>query len=98
MIQASASAAGSPPRSVSPTTACSRLQWTFVDRTGRRLLPDTILLQAAVQRAAAHTELFGGLADVAVVAREHFLDERALGFLEGLRVARCRCGGRRDCL
>ena len=47
---------------------------------GHVLQPE--LLQPPVQRAAAHAELLGGLAHVAAVTREHFLDEDLLRLLE----------------
>src|SRR6185503_9527041 len=71
-------AAGRPPSRHSPTTACSRLQWIFVVR----LLPDAILLQPPVERAAAHAELLCREADIAIVARQDLFDEHALRFLQ----------------
>src|SRR3954470_15182675 len=82
-------AAGRPESRHSPTTACSRLQWTLAER----LFADAILLQPAIEGAAAHAELFGGEADVAVVARQHFLDEDTLRFLERQIVGRRRLAG-----
>src|SRR5690606_5739124 len=41
-----------------------------------------VLLDAAVQRAPAHSELLRGGLHVAAVLREHLPDERALGLLE----------------
>src|SRR4029079_18084738 len=71
-------AAGRPPSRHSPTTACSRLQWIFVVR----LLPDAILLQPPVERAAAHAELLCREADIAIVARQDLFDAHALRFLQ----------------
>src|SRR6187401_3115541 len=70
-------AAGRPPSRESPTTACSTLQWIFA-----RLLADAILLQPAVERAAAHAELLRREADIAIVPRQHLFDEDPFRFLE----------------
>src|SRR5690349_1537334 len=80
--------AGRPARRVSPSTACSRLQWTRVVR----LAPDAILLQPAIERAAAHAELLRGETHVPVVTREYFFDEHALGILER-QLVRCLIAG-----
>src|SRR5215213_7765610 len=85
MIHTSATAAGRPPSNERPTTACSTLQWIFA-----RLFADAILLEPAIERAAAHAELLRREADVAIVPRQHLFDEYALGFFER------QVGGGRD--
>ena len=58
-----------------------------------RLLTDAILLEPAVERAAAHPELLCRLPHVSLMAREHLFDEDALGILERKVVGRgCRRG------
>src|SRR3954454_5611984 len=77
-------------------TARSRLRWLArCRRTAAgscppsQLFTDAILLQAAIQRTAAHAELLRRESNVSAVAREDLFDEDAFGILERLR---CRPG------
>jgi len=45
-----------------------------------------VVLDAPVERAAAHTELIGGGQNVAPMFRQDFANERALGLFQRLRL------------
>ena len=81
--------------------ARSRIDCSRLKRMGRtrpdvmvRLFTEAILLQAPVQGAPAHPELFGGQSNIAAVPGQHLLDEHAFGVLERRRLGRvaARCG------
>src|SRR5215212_8482160 len=91
--------------STSSTTECSRLR--CVDRVrvrsgtrgrgpARRLFGNAMLLQPAIERAAAQAELLRGEPNVPAVTRQHLLDEETLGVFErerlGVGIARATPG------
>src|SRR5829696_1161134 len=58
---------------------------------GRQYLrTEAVLLQAAIERAAAETESFGGAVGVALESREGFFDQQALGVFEAHLFETCR--------
>src|SRR5688572_17981392 len=63
--------------------------------TGARSLGETILLQAAIERAAAESERFRRLADVTAKARERFADKEELDLFDAHLVEALRAFARR---
>ena len=72
--------AGNPPASASSST---RLSWLSLNLKAHRFRGlHTKALQTAVQRAAAQAECAGGMADIAAVTRQGFLDQEFLHVFE----------------
>src|SRR5580658_3961924 len=59
-----------------------RRSWTRRGLLNFTACSHSVALQAAVQSAAAEAQSIGGVAHVSIVARERFLDEEGLHFLD----------------